>query len=256
MHIVAGHWLQVFTMAGRQANKKLALRITDRCLRLPAVRLPAPARSGQWRRVARLRWTFTASISDTQFFLGLGVDGSCEHFYVSKATFLSVTPKPFSLPVSTSIFYRRVLNFLSFGGWHSISLRYMPCHPPVFILPASLPMLRAGRCLFAHLRSIAFRIRFAHAVPAGDASLTFIFRLVFSFFIPFGISRDGVKVAHSTAFHAQPFARALLISVPFHAPYRPVPSSRPSLHCIPLPVRSVAPAGSSSLTVRFLPFLQ
>jgi hypothetical protein len=132
----------------------------------------------------------------------------------------------------------------------------MPCHPPVFILPVSLLTLRAGRCLFAHLRSIAFRIRFAHAVPAGDASLTFIFRLVFSFFIPFGISRDGVKVAHSTAFHAQPFARALLISVPFHAPYRPVPSSRPSLHCIPLPVRSVAPAGSSSLTVRFLPFLQ
>ncbi len=82
----------------------------------------------------------------------------------------------------------------------------MPCLPPVFILPASLSTLRAGRCLFAHLRSIAFRIRFAQAAPAGDASLTFIFRLVFSFFIPSGITRDGEQVAHSTAYHAQPYA--------------------------------------------------
>ncbi len=39
-HIIAAHWLQVFTMAGRQAIKKLALRITDRCL---------PARASQSR---------------------------------------------------------------------------------------------------------------------------------------------------------------------------------------------------------------
>jgi hypothetical protein len=38
----------------RQSAKSLALRSTDRCLRLPIVRLPAPARSGLWRRVARL----------------------------------------------------------------------------------------------------------------------------------------------------------------------------------------------------------
>jgi len=38
----------------RQPAKSLALRRTDRCLRLPNVRLPAPARSGLWRRVARL----------------------------------------------------------------------------------------------------------------------------------------------------------------------------------------------------------
>ncbi len=71
MHIVAGHWLQVFTMAGRQANKKLALRFTDRGLPARASQSrpqPAVGSGAGWRGFAgRLRLRYP-----TLSFFGFG----------------------------------------------------------------------------------------------------------------------------------------------------------------------------------------
>jgi len=55
-HIIAAHWLQVFTMGGRQANQKLALRITDRCLPVRTSQSrpqPAVGSGAGWRGFAR-----------------------------------------------------------------------------------------------------------------------------------------------------------------------------------------------------------
>ncbi len=132
----------------------------------------------------------------------------------------------------------------------------MPCHPPVFILPASLNILRAGRCLFAHLRSIAFRIRFAQAAPAGDAFLTFMFSLGFSFcFLPaLLVMANRLRIPLRSMPNLSP-APCLF---PFLFKLRAGPCLLRDRCYIAFRFRIAqsAPAGSSSLTVMFFPFLQ
>jgi len=139
-----------------------------------------------------------------------------------------------------------ILKTFLIGGWLSIPLRFMPRHPPDLRLFSSLRAFHTGPCLIRSLRSIEFRLRFAQAAPAGGSFADFYLLKGFSNLISSCISRDGEKVAHSTAFHAQPVARALFISVPAHAPCQPVPPSLTLLHFIPQTFAHPDPAVDAS----------
>ena len=137
--------------------------------------VPAPARSGQWRRVARLRWTFTASYPTLRFFRVWGLTALANTFWFLCPYIYMVSDQPFyclqELLRNSTGFLTTIL--LAVGT----AFHFVKCPA---ICPFSFclhPCFRSvtARAFFAHLRSIAFRFRFALSAPAVTLRNTSVF---------------------------------------------------------------------------------
>jgi hypothetical protein len=243
-------------MAGRQANKKLALRITDRCLRLPAVRLPAPARSGQWRRVARLRMTFTASFPTLSFFWVWGFTSLADTFTFLKPLFYRLLQSLFHcLSVLRFFIAGYLTSFLLADGTAFHCVTCPAIRPFSFYLYPCSRSVPAGAfsLTYAPLHSAFGSLR-RHPPVMLRYRLFFVLFFLFSFLPALLVMANRLRIPLRSMPNLSP-APCLF---PFLFTLRAGQCLLRDRRCIAFRFRfaQAAPAGSSSLPVIFFPFLQ